>query len=206
MARYGVASHFTADGLDPEHWGSPKIAWPQSTGALSCSRRGTILSSRARNISACSWRCGDAGQVSQPAEAQLGPPPKHSPSPKHRDRHRVNWGTETCHASVGGAPEHDCTTAETDVWGYSYKQGWRNLKPAGYFSSSSFLRWIRSKVHWMVLTFFKRLLGFGMHCFQGSIWFWEPYSARQPCLLYFFVFTVNSYWLDREFQDILKQE
>lgn len=31
-----------------------------------------------------------------------------------------------------GALEHDCTTAETDVWDCSHKQRWRNLKPSAF--------------------------------------------------------------------------
>lgn len=89
-ACYGeVVSHPTTNGLTPEIQGSPKI--------------------HAHHL-----EYGHAGQVSQPAKAQLRWSPKHSPSPKQRGRHLV-CGAQRRVTLRWGAPEHDCTTAETDV-------------------------------------------------------------------------------------------
>lgn len=104
--------------------------------------------------------CGHAGQVSQPAKAQL------------RLTLPRRWGSPCVQAQrhvtlQRGAPEHGHTTAaETDVWHCSHKQGWRNLKPACYCSTSPFVRGIKTKIHWMVVTFSKWFLGFGTYCFH----------------------------------------
>lgn len=164
ITHYGVVvSRPTVSGLWPEYQGSPKIHGNHLQKGLSCSRREIILSCRARNISACSWNVGMlVGSLS---------PPRHSsdwPSPRHRGGPCVRRHGDASHFS-GGALEHDRTTAaETDVWDCSHKQGWRNLKPARYCSTSPFVRGIKSKVHWMAVTFSKWFLCFGTHCFHAA--------------------------------------
>lgn len=89
MACYGVVSHFTDDGL--------KLGQSQDSAATIHHLQG--LGAVAREEP--SYQAGPgtplpaAGDVgmpvkSQPAKAQLGPPPKRSPSPDHWGRHCVN--------------------------------------------------------------------------------------------------------------------
>lgn len=129
---------------------APK-SMPTICRGLSCGRRGIILSCRARNTSACSWNRGMLlRSLSLPRHSSDGL--QNTPSPKQRGRHHARRAERRV-TLRRGAPEHDCTTAETDVWDYSHKQGWRNLKPTHYCSTSLFIRGIKSKVHWTVVTF-----------------------------------------------------